>query len=157
MTLSTRVAAGLTGALACLAIVAPANAQVHSYQHHFPGIGPTGTSCRTLIVGSYGRTHCSRGLTDAEAAADRQQWNAKTSAALSRQGLPANYCTQIAQRAESARKQAHAIVFASMPSITYRSRNAGDKILCEGEIQRGANGYTPFFARAEARQIFNAQ
>ena len=94
--------------------VAPAQAEV--YSHSFPGVGPTGTYCTTVINGGAGSTSCSRGLTNAEQAADKAQWQQKTTRAAKAQGLPGNYCQQLIAKAKG---------------------SDGDLILCQGAVQRG--------------------
>jgi hypothetical protein len=129
----------LFAAAALTLAAAPAKADV--YSHSFPGVGPTGTYCTTIINGTSGSTSCSRGLTDAEKKADQKKWNGNAAKALVAQGLPANYCVAEAAKAHQQRLANHnqrwahnPVVLAMVPGSVNRW---ADQLACEGEAIRG--------------------
>ena len=125
-------------AAAALALgAAPAKADV--YSHSFPGIGPTGTYCTTIINGTSGSTSCSRGLTDAEMKADQKSWNGDVTKALAAQGLPANHCIAEAAKARQQRLTNYKQRWANDPAMLAMvpSTDMGDKMSCEFAATNG--------------------
>ena len=124
---------------------APAHAD--TYSHSFPGIGPTGTYCTTIINGNSGSTSCSRGLTAAEVKADEAQWAKQTAKGLKAQGKPANFCQSQAAKAQAIRVAAR--------GAADSSNVWADVLVCQSKVQSG-QAWEPFFLYPEDKAAWDA-
>ena len=134
-------------ALAALTLIAaPVQAQHQFSSHSFPGVGPTGTVCTTSLIGSYGSTRCSRGLTSAEKEADKAQWSETTSVAASQQNLPANYCETQVAKADAIFAETHHRIWADTPRVQAMGPSLKASLLsCQGAVQDGkGESWRPF-------------
>ena len=132
-------------ALAALTLIA-APVQAEIYSHSFPNVGTTGTYCTTTIIGSYGSTRCSRGLTPSEQKADKAQWMAKYHAGAKKLGLPSNHCEALVKAKGD---ELFAAGYISEIAVGKTMRWA-DILVCQGDIAKGKT-YSPF-PEAEAKR-----
>ena len=127
-------------AIAALTLVAaPVQADV---QHHsFPNVGLTGTYCSTYINGSYGSTSCSRGLTDAEMAADKARYSFEVQNGAKRMGLQPNHCEALITR-KSVELKPYLSSIRLSPNLQQAEID-----LCKGNLRKGK----PYTAWATAQ------
>ena len=142
-------------ALAALTLIA-APAQAEVFSHHMPNVGPTGMTCSTFLRGSSAKTICSRGLTEAELAADEAEWARKSAAASEQHGHSADYCKVQSARAAAIRLDVHNKMWSNNPTmLAMKPGDKGDLVSCQLQMQNGSD-WTPFFIEPAEKAAWKA-